>query len=476
MGSFREDVRDQMVAIRETVIDGWNDLVMFIKETWPALLVLLTVLVVALWVADPAPPRHVMMATGPTGSSNEALGQKYAAYFAEKGITLTLVPTEGSVENIKRLQDRSDPIMAGFVMSGTAPPHAHGIQTLGSINYQPLWCFYRSSQPLSIGQRERALLDRSLNVGTPNSGTYMLTMKVLEMIGLILDRSNLKQLPDDVAIEALRHGELESLCIVDTYESPNVQKLLRIEGLQVAAFERADAFTRMVPAIEMVTVPEGSLGLLINRPMQSMPLISTTTEILIDDRLHPAIQTLFLMAARAINGSESFFSQEGEFPAYKDSSLKRSNEAAIFYEKGTPLLVEFLPFWLAEFIRRLALTMLPFFAVAYPIIRSMPNYHKNRVRGRINRMYGALKFFEQSLITGYEPTRKADYLSQLDKMELDALGMKVPKSVSSDYYTLRSSIDFVRNCLLRDGYTVHIHAGQLPAVINPEVVDETEDE
>jgi hypothetical protein len=304
----------------------------------------------------------------------------------------------------------------------------------------------------------------------------MLTMKVLEMIGLTPDSSNLRQLQDDVAIEALRNGELDSLCIVDTYESPNVQKLLAIEGLQVSAFERAEAFTRMVPAIEMVTVPEGSLGLPVNRPTQSMPLIATTTEILIDNRLHPAIQTLFLMAARAINGNESFFSQEGEFPAFKDSSLARSNEAEIFYEKGTPLLMEFLPFWLAEFIRRLVLTMLPFFAVAYPVIRSMPNYHKNRVRGRINRMYGALKFFEQSLISGYEPARKADYLSQLDKMELDALGMKVPKSVSSDYYTLRSSIDFVRNCLLRDGYTVHIQAGQVPAVISPEVDDEADDE
>ena len=77
---------------------------LFIRETWPALIVLLTLLILALWIADPAPPRHVSMATGPAGSSNEALGKKYAAYFAEQGITLKLVPTEGSVENVKRLQ------------------------------------------------------------------------------------------------------------------------------------------------------------------------------------------------------------------------------------------------------------------------------------------------------------------------------------------------------------------------------------
>ena len=85
----------------------------------------------------------------------------------------------------------------------------------------------------------------------------------------------------------------------------------------------------------------------------------------------------------------------------------------------------------------------------------MPNYHKNRVRGKINRMYGALKFFEQSLVSAYDPEQKSNYLGQLDAMERDALGMKVPKSVASDYYTLRSSIEYVRNCVLRDSYNQH---------------------
>ena len=76
-------------------------------------------------------------------------------------------------------------------------------------------------------------------------------------------------------------------------------------------------------------------------------------------------------------------------------------------------------------------------------------------------MYGSLKFFEQELVSSYNPVEKDAYLKRLDDMERDALAMKVPKSVSSDYYTLRSSIDFVRNCLLRDGYTSHAQAMQV---------------
>jgi TRAP-type uncharacterized transport system substrate-binding protein len=453
MGKFKDDVTEQIEAIRETVVEVWHDFVAFVTETWPALTLLLILLVVAIWVADPAPPRQVWMATGPEGSSNQAIGRKYAEYFAKQGIKLHLVQTEGSVENVKRLQDRNDPIMAGLVMSGAAEKHAPGIETLGSINYQPLWCFYRNPVPIdSPIARRNALLSRSINVGTPNSGTHMLTLRVLKMMDPNAETSHFSQLPDDQAIEAIRKGKLDGMCLVDTYESPNVQKIMHFEGLQLSAFDRAEAFSRLVPAIEVVTVPEGALSLETNRPPKPQTLISATTELVIDDRLHPAIQTLLLMAAREINGKQTFFATEGEFPAFKDNSLNRSHEAQIFYEKGVPVLMDYLPFWLAEFIRRLVLMLLPFLAVAYPIVRSMPNYHKNRVRGRINRMYGALKFFEQTLLSHYDPAQKAGYLAQIDDMEREALAMKVPKSIAGDYYTLRSSLDYVRNCIARDGY------------------------
>lgn len=473
MGKFREDLKDQFEAIRETIVEGWRDLVSFITDTWPALSLLLVLLLVAIWVADPAPPRQIWVATGPEGSSNQALGKKYADYFEKRGITMHLVPTEGSVENVQLLKDRDSRVMAGFVMAGAAEKHAPGILTLGSINYQPLWCFYQAEVPIASPiDRQRMLLNSTLNFSTPNSGTYLLSQKVLSLLGVDPGTTHFTQLPDHKAVEAIRKKQIDGMCVVDTYESPNVQKLLALPGLQLSPFDRAEAYTRLVTSIEKVTVPEGGLSLATNRPAKPMTLIASTTEILVDDRLHPAIQTLFLMAARAINSKQSFFSEEGEFPAFRDSTLNRSQEAMVFYEKGTPLLMEFLPFWLAEFIRRLFLTMLPFLAVAYPIIKSMPNYHKNRVRSRINRMYGALKFFEQSLLVGFDPAQKTNYLTQIDAMEREALAMKVPKSIAGDYYTLRTSIDFVRNCLLRDGYVARMDA---PPVFYPRGGDDADE-
>ena len=135
-----------------------------------------------------------------------------------------------------------------------------------------------------------------------------------------------------------------------------------------------------------------------NFPSKDINLLATTTQLLIDDRMHPAIQFLFLEAAKEINGRASFFAERGEFPSFKNSNFPESPVAIHFEEKGAPLLMEYLPFWLAELVNRLFVVFLPFCAFAYPVFLALPSYRRRRIQIRIHRMYGALKKFEGELI------------------------------------------------------------------------------
>lgn len=74
------------------------------------------------------------------------------------------------------------------------------------------------------------------------------------------------------------------------------------------------------------------------------------------------------------------------------------------------------------------------------------------MRRRINILYGTLKTYEQELTEGSTPELKGEYLQKLDKLEYEALKLKVPKSMSGDYYALRTSIDYVRSCLNRGAH------------------------
>lgn len=454
MGSIKQDIKETYLGIYETAQEKWGDFTQFLTEAWPILLFLLIGLMGVWWYADPPPPRHVLMATGQPGGSYDILGKKYAAFFEKKGITLELVPTKGAQENIEYLADRKNPIQAAFVQAGVFSPHGvKGVQSLGAISYDPIWLFYRGSEVKEndfqeIKARSRYFLNSKMSVGEKGSGTYAQAMQILKANGFE-EGAHFLYLSGSKSVEALQNGEIDAAFIVDSYEAPNVQALIADPKLHLSAFPRAEAYSRLFPYMQILNVPTGSFSLVRNFPSRDIKLMASTTNLLIDDRMHPALQFLFLEAAREINGRATFFSEHGEFPSFKNTGLPESPVALHYEKNGSPLLMTYLPFWLAELVNRLVFVLLPFCALAYPVLLTLPGYRNKRMRRKINQLYGVLKTYELELTDNFQSDIKDEYLKKLDLLEYQALQLKVSKSMASDYYALRTSIDYVRNCLNR---------------------------
>jgi len=454
MGSFKQDAKETLLGISESAQQGWYDFTQFLRETWPILIFLLSILMGIWWYADPPPPSRVLLATGSPGGSYEALGRKYADYFAKKGVTLELVPTLGAQQNIERLADRSDPVQAAFVQAGVVhTKDVKGIQSLGAIAYEPVWLFYRGPEVKSSDLEAhnghlKYFSSKTISVGVKGSGTYAQANRILEVSGF-LELPQFVHLSGGEAVKALKEGKIDGAFIVDGYDSHNVQTLLSDPSLNLVTFKRAEAYIKIIPYMHVLEVPQGSFNLKRNFPSQDMKLLATTTSLLVDDRMHPALQFLFLEAAREINGRGSFFSKRGEFPSFKDSILPDS-PIAVHYEKNNyPLLSAYVPFWLAELINRLIFIFLPFCAIAYPVLQALPGYRTKRMQNKINRIYRALKEIEQDLLNGFTEEQRDIYLRKLDQLEYQALKITISMRLSSDYYSLRTNIDYVRNCLNR---------------------------
>lgn len=451
MTGFKEDVSEHIAAVYQTVADelkSWFDL---IKEIWPLLLLLLVGLSVLLWLAKPAPPKKVLMAAG-SGGSYKVLGEQYQAYFKTKGIDLELIPTHGSQENIQHLIDRKDPIQAALVQGGMiAVDNLSGVESLGSVDFEPVWIFYRHK----LFDEKTHILDRDItklkiNIGPQGSGTRKQVENILKLNSLPMNSPNLLSLSNSDGVTALERGEIDAVILVDGFDSVNVQRLVKNPDIHLASFTRANAYTRLIPFFEELTVPMGGFDLGKNIPDRPIQLISTTTNLLIDDRLHPAIQALFLEAAKEINGKKSYFAKAGQFPSYMNTEAPLSPEAKYYYQKGTPALMKYLPFWLAEFIERMFVLLLPFAAFAYPIIKSIPTYRTNLAKKQINTVYKELDKFEKETMESFDPSKLAHYVEVLNAMELKILNSKASKLATADCYSLRNNIEFIRNALEKE--------------------------
>lgn len=450
MDSFKNEVRDHVVALYETVREELQSCWQFAREAWVLIVLLLAAIGIVIWLAKPAPPTHVLMGTGSAGGSYEELAKQYAEYFKKNGVTLELVRTEGAEENIKRLKDRDDRLQAAFIQGGllTSREEAKGLLSLGSVGYEPLWIFYRSDLLLPDEKQHINFLSQPISIGTPGSGTYLHAMRLLQLNHIELS-DNFKLLSNEEAVEAFKNGTIHTVVMVDGLESKNVQAMINDPRARLTGFHRAEAFGRLLPIYHVLSIPEGSLNLVRNEPPQTIQTIAPTTNLVIDPNMHPAIQLLFLQAAEKINGGRSFFASYGEFPDYKESIIEESDVAKRFYKNGAPRLLEYMPFWLAEFLNRMLILLLPLGAFAYPIIKSMPAYRLSRARSRINEVYGALKLFEQELETNYDPAQHDEYLKTIDELDKRAQKLRVPRSIVSDYYSLRTTIDFVRTLIER---------------------------
>ena len=93
---------------------------MQIKTFGTAIILALAGCFVAWQFVNPAPPDTITIATGQQGGAYLLFAERYQAVLAREGITLNILETAGSVENLQLLEKDADSVDLAFVQGGTA--------------------------------------------------------------------------------------------------------------------------------------------------------------------------------------------------------------------------------------------------------------------------------------------------------------------------------------------------------------------
>ncbi len=403
---------------------------------------------VAYQFVEPAPPKKIVMTTGGEQGAYYRFSQRYAAILAKNGIELEIRTSAGSLENLERLKNGEAQI--GFVQGGVVPPKddpdaddESGLLSLGSIFYEPVWVFYRDDKDLT---RLTELRGRRIAVGQEGSGIRQLAHQLLEANDIPAD-DKLLPLAGLIAAEELQQGRIDAAFIIAAESAPVVQVLIRSPGIKLMSFAQDRAYQRRFPFLTKLTFPRGVADLVRDYPPDDIKVLAPTANLIVRDDLHPALQTLLLQAASEIHGKSGFFQDAGEFPSYMDQMLPLSPEAERYFKSGAPFLQRYLPFWLAVLADRLIVLLVPVFALLIPLLRVAPAIYSWRVRSKVFRCYGELRFLEDDLKNHFDPARLAEYRDRLDALDEEASQLHVPLAFTDLVYTLREHVNLVRHIL-----------------------------
>jgi TRAP transporter TAXI family solute receptor len=284
----------------------------FLKVYGPILLLIVASFVVTYQFIDPAPPRHLRLAAGAPGGAYAAFAKRYQAALAQNGITLDIVNTAGSMENLALLAAPQSGVDVAFVQGGTGDPAAApDLRSIASLYYEPVWLFVRGTAP----ERLSALRGKRIAIGIEGSGTRTAALMLLAANGVDGGNASLVTLGGKDAVAALKAARIDALFSVGAARDPNVNDLMLTPGINLVNFTQAQAYTRQFRFLSVVTLPRGLINLDKDVPAHDYSLVAPAAALVARSTLHPALVDLFLATATDIHGQGQDFEKPGEFPS-----------------------------------------------------------------------------------------------------------------------------------------------------------------
>lgn len=418
--------------------------------------ILATVLWVLFSVVEPPPPKRVQMLTGNSSGAYYGFAQRYAQALKKNGIELVPVQSNGSVENLQKLLSDDTPYQVALIQSGIAadvlpkwdPTDVNGnvdpppLESLAAVAYEPVWVFYKPQAGAPKPVTFAAFKGRKIAIGPEGSGTRAVALRLLKSVAVNAGNSAFSPLSGSEAVEAVLKGEQDAVFLVASASAPSVQRALE-GGLRAVSLDQADAYVRLNPWLSKISLPRGVVSMARDLPDEELTLVAASANLVVHKSLHPAISYLLMDVANEVHRAPTILNGLKEFPSEKSLEFPQSEESKRYFKTGRPVLQRYLPFWMANLVERLLVTVVPLLVLLLPAMQLIPKLMQWFGKARLLKLYDRARMVESAC--GSEAGQKTLALAQINALEAELEAQPPNSDLYVDTFNLRAHFDMVRS-------------------------------
>ncbi len=403
------------------------------------LIVVLGFVITYQYVGAP-PPKVVRIATGAKNGAYYTFAHEYARLLANDGISLEVVPTAGSVENLQLLNKGE--VSLALVQGGSATKEdKERLHSLGSLFLEPIWIFTRKQSAI---KRFLELKGKRVSIGVAGSGTHLLSTQLLSAAGITEANTRLIREDGTQALDSLSQGKTDAAFFVASPEAPIIHKLFAEPAAELLDFDRAPAYGRVFPFLTQVTLSEGVISLQQNIPSHDTPLVAASANLTARGDLNASLIPAVLNAVTKVHQAGGVLEHKRQFPSVDFVDLPLNEDARRYLTNGPSFLFRWLPYGTAVLLDRLKILVLPFLALLIPLFKIAPPLYNWRIRSKIYRWYSDVREIDSMIQKNTIIGDAAAVRDRLNELEHQVASISVPLSYAAELYHLRLHIGFVR--------------------------------
>ncbi len=396
------------------------------------------VVLVVLLISSLAPPESIRLATGPKDGGYWRIGTEYRSKLAKDDISVELVETAGSVENIQKLIDGD--VDVALVQGGIPLPRGNDLESLGALFPEPLLIFTHISE--EVGRYPGEWGGIRLAAGKVGSGTRAAALALIEASGLQDSGIMLLEIGGSEAIAALRSGEADAALFVSPLRAPYLTEAIVDPELKLIEMALIDALSFNFATAHSAVVPAGSTTLAPPRPIQDVKILTLTASMIAADAVHPAVVDRLVHSANKIHGDRTVLQKAKEYPNTNSPPAPINDVAWHMINSGPNILHDIFPFWVAAQFGRVLLFLVPLLFLA-PFLRFVPALYVWFQNRRVWRHYQEIAALEGAIENAKTSDEIEAIATRLDDLAATLANLSLPLAYRQKAYDARLHIDLI---------------------------------